>query len=120
MHTKQYKEGALTYSIRRMSKEEYDKEFPDSEEEQEMPTTGVGDPEEDEDQDSEESTADQLADAFRRVTNNQVRTDIRDVSRLHVSERKANAPAFAPTPEATGKTNETSEQLAAVMQKLRS
>jgi hypothetical protein len=104
MHTKQYKEGALTYSIRRMSKEEYDKEFPDSDEDQKMPSTDVGeDP-------GENETASQLADAFRRVANGKsaVRT-------VQVTERKVNAPA--PAPERT--PNETSDALAKVIQRLR-
>src|ERR1700751_40120 len=108
MHTKQYKESALTYSSRHMSKEEYDREFPDSEEEQETPSTDVGgDPEENE---GENETANQLADAFKRVVNGKsaVRT-------VQVTERKVHAPV----PEPPRTPNATSEELAKVIQRLR-
>jgi hypothetical protein len=123
MKAEQFKEGGLSYTVRHLSKEEFEKEFPDSDE-QINPETDLDNdpdinPETDVEGDEETSeTSEALADALKRVANNQVRTNARDLSRLHVSERKANQPA--PVPEATRTPNETAEQLAAVMQKLRS
>jgi hypothetical protein len=96
------------FTIRHLSKEEFEKEFPDSDEDQEMPSTDVGeDPEENE---GENETASQLADAFKRVANGKsaVRT-------VQVTERKVNAPA----PEPTRTPNETSDALAKAMERIR-
>jgi hypothetical protein len=57
------------------------------------------------------STSEQLAAAMQRVANNQGPKS----PGLHVTEKKVNAPV----PEATRKTNETSEALAAAIRKLR-
>jgi rubrerythrin len=110
-------------TLRVMSKKEFEKEFPDSEQEQINPETDLDNdpdinPETDVEGDEETSeTSEALADALKRVANNQVRTNARDLSRLHVSERKANQPALAP--EAPRTPNETSDALAAAIRKLR-
>jgi hypothetical protein len=108
--------GVPQHEIRRMSQEEFDREelTPDEELEQEMPTTDVGENEEEEESDDvEESTADALAEAFKRVAKG--RTDTRDISGLKVTERKAN-PAQAPAETSHA---QTSDALAAAIEKLR-
>jgi hypothetical protein len=103
-------------NLKVMSKKEFEKEFPDSEQEQINPETDLdNDPEINPETEagSDKETSEALANALKRVANNQVRTNARDLSRLHVFERKANQPAPVPEP------NETSDALAKVIQRLR-
>lgn len=109
-------------TLRVMSKKEFEKEYPDSDEDQQSPTTDVdGDGEIDPETDVEgdPKTSEQLADILRRMSKGEVRRSMRDLSRMEVSERKATQPAPSAA-EPTRTPNETSDALAAVMQKLRS
>jgi hypothetical protein len=62
------------FTFRTLSKEEYEKEFPDEEIEQQDPTTDVDTDTDDQDDDGdekEETTADALRDAFHRIAKGQ-------------------------------------------------
>jgi hypothetical protein len=112
-------ESSFQFTVRKLTKEEYAAEFPEeTDQEQEMPETDVEEDREDEDNDeTKESASNQLADVMRRLANNQARTDVRDISQLHVTERRVNEPAKAP--EATRKPSETADALTKAIQRLR-
>jgi hypothetical protein len=119
MKAEQFKEGGLSYTVRHLSKEEFEKEFPDSDEQINPETDLDNDPEINPETEagSDKETSARLADVLRRVANNQSKHSMRDLSRMEVSERNANQPA--PAPEASRTPNETSEALAKVIQRLR-
>jgi hypothetical protein len=118
MKAEQFKEGGLSYTVRHLSKEEFEKEFPDSDEQINPETDLDNDPEINPETEtgSDKETSARLADVLRRVANNQSKHSMRDLSRMEVSERKAPALSAA---EPTRTSNETSDALAAAIRKLR-
>jgi hypothetical protein len=107
-------------NLKVMSKKEFEKEFPDSEQEQINPETDLdNDPDinPETDVEGDPKTSEQLADIIRRMSKGEVRRSMRDLSRMEVSERKANQPAPSAA-EATHK--KTADALAAAMERIRS
>jgi hypothetical protein len=103
-----------------MSKEEYEREYGDEDQEQQSPTTDLdNDPDINPRTDviGDKETSEQLADVLKRMTRGEVRRSVRNLDQLHISERKATE-AANPESEAT-RTSETSEALVAAMQRAR-
>jgi hypothetical protein len=108
-------------TLKVMSKGEFEKEYPDSDEEQINPETDLeSDPDinPETDVEGDPKTCEQLADIIRRMSKGEVRRSMRDQSRMEVSERKANQPGPSAA-EATPTPNETSDALAQTIKRLR-
>ena len=105
-----------------MSKDEYQREYPDEDQEQQSPTTDVdgdGEINPETDVEGDRETSKKLEDILKRMTKGEVRrSDIRDASRLHISERKASEAA---KPEAThaAKANGTADEPTQAMERIR-
>jgi hypothetical protein len=103
------------YTFRTLSQDDFKKEFPDQEEEQTSPSTDVDtdtDDDNDESEKSKETTADALADAFKRVAKGQTVKP-----KVEISERKVSAKA---APEETSYTQgAASVALSAAIRKAR-
>jgi hypothetical protein len=106
------KKAESWFTVRTLSQEDFDKEFPDDELEQENPSTDVGEDEEEEESKESKETSDALVDAFKRVAKGQTLKP-----KLEVTSRPANQPE--PAPEATQTASATSDRLAAAIRKAR-
>jgi hypothetical protein len=110
------KNEGLTYQFRTLSQDEYEKEFPDDELEQESPTTDVDtDTDEEDSEESKETTADALTRAFQRVANGQSAKR----PEIHVTDRKVNAPAPAPEAKPSYTQEAAAVALSAAIRKAR-
>jgi hypothetical protein len=108
------------FTVRVLSKEEFEQE--EQRDQKTISTDLENDPEIDPSTDvggdgDDEEASEALADVLKRLSNGQAkRSNIRDASQLHVTEKKANQPAPAPEPT---RTSVTSEALVAAMQRAR-
>jgi hypothetical protein len=109
------KNEGLQYTFRTLSKEDFDREFPDETLEQTNPETDVDtDNDPDEDGDGKETTADALRKAFERVAKGQtVRPNI------EITDRKVTAPVPAPEAAKPYSQESAATVLAAAIQRAR-
>lgn len=107
----------MTYTV--MSRDEYEREYPDEDQEQVNPQTDLeNDPEINPSTDvgGDQETSKKLEDILRRMTKGEARRSVRSLDQLHVVERKANQPASAPEPT---RGNDIADALVAAMQRAR-
>ena len=115
MH-RHFNEGGLSYTIRRLTKEQYAAEVAAEQSDETgeapiTPTTTVGNASrKPQDSVSTASTSDRLAEAIKRVANKQSAP-----AEIQVTERKVNQPA----PETAETPNATSDALTAAIRKAR-